>query len=185
MYSTTDFKKGLKIEIDGIPYEILEAQHYKPGKGGAIMRTKLSNILNGRVIDKTFRSGEKVDRADIETKTMQFLYQEEEALVFMDLSTYEQVLIPIETTREKVAFLLDAQEYKVLFWNGKAIDIDLPITVTLEVTYTEVGLKGDTVSNTLKPATLSTGITIQVPLFIEVGDMVKVDTRTKSYISRE
>lgn len=185
MYSTTDFKKGLKIEIDGVPYEILEAQHYKPGKGGAIMRTKLSNILNGRVVDKTFRSGEKVDKADIETKSMQFLYREEDALVFMDLSTYEQVLIPIETTREKVAFLLDAQEYKVLLWNGKAIDIDLPITVTLEVTYTEVGLKGDTVSNTLKPATLSTGITIQVPLFIEVGNMIKVDTRTKSYISRE
>lgn len=185
MYATTDFRKGLKIEIDGIPYEILDFQHYKPGKGGAIVRTKLSNILNGRVVDKTFRSGEKVERPDLETRTMQYLYSEGNALIFMDMTSYEQIEIPKENTSGKYEFLVDGQECKVQVYNGNPIDIELPLSLVLEVVYTEVGLKGDTVSNTTKPATLSTGITIQVPLFIDKGDLIKVDTKTREYIGRE
>lgn len=185
MYSTTDFRKGLKIELDGTPYEILDFQHYKPGKGGAIVRTKLSNILNGRVVDKTFRSGEKVERPDLETRAMQYLYTEGDALIFMDLTSYEQVEISKEQTGRKYQFLIDGQECKVQVYNGQPIDIELPSSIILEVTYTETGLKGDTVSNTTKPATLSTGIIVQVPLFIEKGDMIKVDTKTCDYIGRE
>lgn len=185
MYATTDFRKGLKIEVEGIPYEILDFQHYKPGKGGAIVRTKLSNVLNGRVVDKTFRSGEKVDRPDLETRTMQYLYAEGESLIFMDLTSYEQVEILKENTNGKYEFLIDGQECRVQVYNGKPIDVELPISLILEVVYTETGLKGDTVSNTTKPATLSTGMVIQVPLFVEIGTMIKIDTRTREYIGRE
>ncbi|MGL4722198.1 MAG: elongation factor P [Desulfovibrionaceae bacterium] len=185
MYSTTDFRKGLKIEIDATPYEIIDFQHFKPGKGGAMIRTKLRNILNARVIDKTFRSGEKVAKADLESRSMQYLYAEGVNLVFMDFITYEQIEIPKENMGGKDDFLMEGQEIKVLLWNGNPIDIEIPISLVLEVTYTEVGLKGDTVSNTTKQASLSSGAVIQVPLFVTIGDMVKIDTRTRTYIGRE
>ncbi|MDE7064239.1 MAG: elongation factor P [Desulfovibrionaceae bacterium] len=185
MYSTTDFRKGLKIEIEGIPFEIIEFQHFKPGKGGAMVRTKLRNILNGRVQDKTFRSGEKVEKPDMETRDMQFLYREGEQLVFMDMTTYEQLHMEEESTGGKAGFLKDAQECRVLLYNGKPLDIDIPVSLVLEVTDTEPGAKGDTVSNVTKPAKLETGITIQVPIFVNIGDRVKVDTRTKEYLGRE
>lgn len=185
MYSTTDFRKGLKIEIDGIPFEIIEFQHFKPGKGGAMVRTKLRNILNGRVLDNTFRSGEKVDRPNLESRDMQFLYHEGENLVFMDMTTYEQIHMPEEVTDGKSGFLKDGQECRVLLYNEKPLDIEIPASLVLEVTSTEPGAKGDTVSNVTKPATLETGIVIQVPIFVNIGDRVKVDTRTKDYLGRE
>ena len=185
MYSTTDFRRGLKIELDGTPYEIVEFQHFKPGKGGAMVRTKLRNILNGRVVDNTFRSGEKVDKPDMEQRDMQFLYHEGEDLVFMDMVTYEQLHLSEAFTGGKSAFLKDAQECRVLLYNGEPIDIEIPVSLVLEVTQTEPGAKGDTVSNVTKPAVLETGVTVQVPLFVNIGDKIKVDTRTREYLGRE
>ena len=185
MYSTTDFRKGLKIEIDGTPFEIIEFQHFKPGKGGAMVRTKLRNILNGRVLDNTFRSGEKVERPNLESRDMQFLYHEGEQLVFMDMTTYDQMHIDAEATDGKANYLKDGQECRVLLYNEKPLDIEIPASLVLEVTETEPGAKGDTVSNVTKPATLETGVVIQVPIFVNIGDRVKVDTRTNGYLGRE
>ena len=182
MYSTTDFRRGLKIELDGTPYEIVEFQHCK---GGAMVRTKLRNILNGRTVDNTFRSGEKVGKPDMEQRDMQFLYHEGKDLVFMDMVTYEQLHLAEEFTGGKSAFLKDAQECRVLLYNGEPIDIEIPVSLVLEVTKTEPGAKGDTVSNVTKPAVLETGVTVQVPLFINEGDKIKVDTRTREYLGRE
>ena len=184
MYSTTDFRKGLKIEIDGTPFEIIEFQHFKPGKGGAMVRTKLRNILNGRVLDNTFRSGEKVDRPNLESRDMQFLYHEGEQLVFMDMTTYDQMHMDAEATDGKANYLKDGQECRVLLYNEKPLDIEIPASLVLEVTETEPGAKGDTVSNVTKPATLETGVVIQVPIFVNIGDRVKVDTRTNGYLGR-
>ncbi|MDE5832973.1 MAG: elongation factor P [Desulfovibrio sp.] len=185
MYSTTDFRKGLKIEVEGTPYEIVEYQHFKPGKGGAMVRTKLRNILTGRIQDITFRSGEKVGRPDLETRDMQFLYRENSDLIFMDLTTYEQLTLDNSGTGGKEGFLKDGQECRVLLYQGKPLDIDIPASLILEVTDTEPGAKGDTVSNVTKPATLETGLTVQVPLFINKGDRIKVDTRSGEYLGRE
>ena len=185
MYSTTDFRKGLKIEIDGTPFEIIEFQHFKPGKGGAMVRTKLRNILNGRVLDNTFRSGEKVERPNLESRDMQFLYHEGEQLVFMDMTTYDQMPRDAEATDGKANYLKDGQECRVLLYNEKPLDIEIPASLVLEVTETEPGAKGDTVSNVTKPATLETGVVIQVPIFVNIGDRVKVDTRTNGYLGRE
>ena len=185
MYSTTDFRKGLKIEIDGTPFEIIEFQHFKPGKGGAMVRTKLRNILNGRVLDNTFRSGEKVDRPNLESRDMQFLYHEGEQLVFMDMTTYDQMHMDAEATDGKASYLKDGQECRVLLYNEKPLDIEIPASLVLEVTETDPGARGDTVSNVTKPATLETGVVIQVPIFVNIGDRVKVDTRTNGYLGRE
>ena len=185
MYSTTDFRKGLKIEIDGTPFEIIEFQHFKPGKGGAMVRTKLRNILNGRVLDNTFRSGEKVERPNLESRDMQFLYHEGEQLVFMDMTTYDQMHMDAEATDGKANYLKDGQECRVLLYNEKPLDIEIPASLVLEVTETAPGAKGDTVSNVTKPATLETGVVIQVPIFVNIGDRVKVDTRTNGYLGRE
>ena len=185
MYSTTDFRKGLKIEIDGTPFEIIEFQHFKPGKGGAMVRTKLRNILNGRVLDNTFRSGEKVERPNLESRDMQFLYHEGEQLVFMDMTTYDQMHMDAEATDGKANYLKDGQECRVLLYNEKPLDIEIPASLVLEVTETEPGAKGDMVSNVTKPATLETGVVIQVPIFVNIGDRVKVDTRTNGYLGRE
>lgn len=185
MYSTTDFRKGLKIEVDGTPYEIVDFQHFKPGKGGAMVRTKLRNILTGRMQDITFRSGEKVGKPDMETRDMQFLYHQDSELVFMDMTTYEQLEMAAEITDGKDAFLKDGQQCRVLLYKGKPLDIDIPLSLVLEVTETETAAKGDTVSNVTKPATLETGVVVQVPSFVNVGDRIKVDTRTKEYLGRE
>ncbi|WP_296304185.1 elongation factor P [uncultured Desulfovibrio sp.] len=185
MYSTTDFRKGLKIEVEGIPYEIVDFQHFKPGKGGAMVRTKLRNILTGRMQDITFRSGEKVGKPDMETRDMQFLYHQDTDLVFMDMTTFEQLEMAAEITGGKDAFLKDGQQCRVLLYKGKPLDIDIPLSLVLEVTATETAAKGDTVSNVTKPATLETGVVVQVPSFVNVGDRIKVDTRTKEYLGRE
>lgn len=185
MYSTTDFRKGLKIEVEGTPYEIVEFQHFKPGKGGAMVRTKLRNILTGRIQDITFRAGEKVEKPDLETRNMQFLYRDGDSLAFMDLTSFEQLDLDAGSSQGKEGFLKDGQECKVLLYQGKPLEIDIPAGLVLEVSETEPGAKGDTVSNVTKPAKLETGLVIQVPIFINVGDRVKVDTRTREYLGRE
>ena len=185
MYSTTDFRKGLKIEVEGTPYEIVDFQHFKPGKGGAMVRTKLRNILTGRMQDITFRAGEKVERPDLEMREMQYLYREGTDLVFMDLTSYEQLQIPIASTDGKAGYLKESQLVQVLLYQGKPLDLELPPSAVFAVTETEPGVKGDTVSNVTKAATLETGIVIQVPIFVNIGDKVKVDTRSGSYLGRE
>lgn len=185
MYSTTDFRKGLKIEVDGTPYEIVDFQHFKPGKGGAMVRSKLRNILTGRMQDITFRSGEKVDRPDLETREMQFLYREGSELVFMDLSSYEQLHMAENVAGLKASYLKDSQIVQVLLYQGSPLDIELPVSIVLKVVQTEPGAKGDTVSNVTKPATLETGALVQVPLFVNIGDRVKIDTRSNEYLGRE
>ncbi len=185
MLSTTDFRRGLKIEMDGVPYEIVEFLHVKPGKGGAFIRTKLKNMLNGRVVENTFRSGEKMVKPDLETKEMQYLYREDQEFVFMDMESYEQLHVSKDQLGEKGGYLKDGMELQMLLYKGQPLDLDLPASVALEVTETEPGVKGDTVSGATKPATLETGITVNVPLFINIGDKIKVDTRTGTYIGRE
>ncbi|MGE4299730.1 MAG: elongation factor P [Desulfovibrionaceae bacterium] len=185
MFSTTDFRRGLKIEYEDAPWEIVEFQHFKPGKGGAIVRTKLKNMLNGKIVDKNFRSGEKVGKPDMEVREMQFLYHEGDGYAFMDLTTYEQISVPEDCMGGKGGYLKDGQEVKILLYNGQPIDLDMAASVSLTVTQTEPGVKGDTVSSTYKPATLETGITIQVPLFIEEGEKIKVDTRSGEYLGRD
>ena len=185
MYSTTDFRKGLKIEIDGTPFEIIEFQHFKPGKGGAMVRTKLRNILNGRVLDNTFRSGEKVDRPNLESRDMQFLYHEGENLVFMDMTTYDQIFIPKTLVGDQAKFLLEGTDCVVSFHDGTPLSVELPASVVLTVTHTEPGLQGNRSNAGTKPATVETGAEIQVPLFIGEGEKVKVNTTDGSYLGRE
>lgn len=184
MYSTAEFKKGLKIELDGKPFLIVDFQHVKPGKGGAFVRTKLKNMINGRVVDQTFRSGEKVGRPDMEEKEMQYLYREGDNFVFMDNATYEQVYLSREQIGEQVQFLQENINIKLLYYNKEPLGLDLPNFVELTVTQTDPGFKGDTATGGNKPATLETGAVIQVPLFIAEGDRIRVDTRTGSYMER-
>ncbi len=185
MYSTSEFKRGLKIEIDNNPYEIIEFQHFKPGKGGAMIRTKLRNLLNGKVVDNTFRSGEKVGKPDMEHREMQYLYREDEDLIFMDQVSYDQLPVKEEATGGKADFLKEAQICKVLLFRGEAIDIEMPNSVVLEVVETEPGVKGDTVSNVTKAATVETGAVIQVPIFVNIGDKIKINTESREYLGRE
>lgn len=184
MLSTTDFRRGLKIELDNIPYEIVDFQHVKPGKGGAFVRTKLRNMLNGRTVENTFRAGEKMEKPDMETREMQFLYKDGSGYVFMDMESYEQFSVGTDVLGDKGGFLVDGMELTMLMYRGKALDMDLPASVVLEVTRTEPGVKGDTVSGATKPATLSTGITLNVPLFVNEGEKIKVDTRSGEYLGR-
>jgi elongation factor P len=185
MLSTTDIRRGLKIELEGEPFEILEFLHVKPGKGGAFVRTKLRNLITGAVKDHTFRSGEKFGKPDLESKEMQYIYSEGNHLVFMDMTDYEQIQVPREQFGNKSGYLKEGQEVKVLNYQGRPLDIDLPASVVMQVIETEPGVKGDTVSGATKPAKLESGITINVPLFIEEGESIKVDTRSGEYIGRE
>jgi elongation factor P len=184
MYDTSAFRKGLKIELEGKPYEILDFLHVKPGKGGAFVRTKLRNMLNGRVIDNTFRAGEKVDRPDLLERQMQYLYKEVDNYCLMDNETYEQFFLSEEQIGESRWLLAENETVDVMFFNEKPIGIELPIFVELSVADTVPGVKGDTASKTTKPATLETGAVMPVPLFINVGDSIKVDTRTGKYVER-
>ena len=184
MYSTADFRKGLKIEIDGKPLVIVEFQHVKPGKGGAFVRTKLKNLETGQVLEQTFRSGAKVDKPDLEEKHVQYLYQEADKYVFMDNATYDQVFVASEYLADAIPFLQPNIEVGLSFFNGRPIGVELPTFVELAVTHTEPGIKGDTATGATKPATLETGHVVQVPLFIEEGDTLKIDTRTGEYLER-
>jgi elongation factor P len=184
MYSTADLKKGVKIEMDGTPYIIVDFLHVKPGKGGAFVRTKLKNLVTGKVLDQTFRSGEKVKRPDLVEREMQFLYREGDNFYMMDNETYEQLALTAEQLGDAVLFLIENLDVKVLLFNQQPVALELPTFVELGVAQTEPGLKGDTASGGSKPATLESGAVIQVPLFINEGERVKVDTRTGSYIER-
>ncbi|MDD3580654.1 MAG: elongation factor P [Desulfobacca sp.] len=184
MYTTTDFKKGLKIEIDGTPYIIVDFLHVKPGKGGAFVRTKIKNLITGRVLEQNFRSGEKFERPDLQEKSMQYLYPEGDSYCLMDNETFEQLSLTAEQMGDSRNFLQDNINMQVLFYKGQPIGVELPTFVELAVAHTEPGVRGDTASGATKPATLETGAQIQVPLFIEEGDVVKIDTRTGAYIER-
>ncbi len=184
MISTNQFRRGMKIEMDGEPYIIVEFQHVKPGKGGAFVRTKLKNLLTGSVQDKTFRSGEKVKNPDFEETTMQFLYSDDDGFHFMDTGTYEQTLITSEDMDDITGFLKEQLEVTVQFYNGKPLGVELPIFVELVIEEAEPGVKGDTATGATKPAKLETGAVIHVPLFLNEGDVVKIDTRTGEYIER-
>jgi elongation factor P len=184
MYATAEFKKGLKVEIDGVPYTIVDFQHVKPGKGGAFVRTKLKSLLTGRVLDQTFRSGEKVKRPDLVEREMQYLYREGDSFCMMDNETYEQMMLTADQVGDVRLFLTENLDVKILFFNQQPVAVEVPLFVELEVAQTEPGVKGDTAAGGTKPATLESGVTIQVPLFINEGDRVRVDTRTGSYMER-
>ena len=184
MYSTTEFRKGLKIEIGGEPYIIVDFQHVKPGKGGAFVRTRLKSLLSGNVIDQTFRSGDRVDKPDLEEREMQFLYETGGEYHFMDTNTFEQLFLTSDQMGESKDFLKENLVIKALFHNKRPIGIEVPMFVELKVVKSEPGVKGDTASGATKPATLESGAVIQVPLFVEEGDMIRVDTRTREYITR-
>jgi len=184
MYSTSDFRKGLKIKFKDEPYVIVEFQHVKPGKGGAFVRTKLKNMITGRVLDETFRSGEKVERPDVEEKEMQYLYQGQEGFCFMDNNTYEQIFMDEDHVGDQKYFLQENINLKVLFYNGQPIGLDFPTTVNLTVIKSDPGIKGDTATGATKPAALETNLVVQVPLFINEGDVLKIDTRSGEYIER-
>lgn len=181
---TSEFRNGLKIEIDDHPYEIVEFQHVKPGKGAAFVRTKYKSLITGNVLEKNFRSGEKFARPDIEEKAMQFLYKEGTDYHFMDQKTFEQTFLPEETLGSAKNFLKENIEVQILFYRGKAIGVTVPNTMELKIVKCDPGVRGDTVSGALKPAELETGFVVQVPLFINEGDVIKVDTRTGEYLTR-
>lgn len=184
MISTSQFRKGLKIQLDNVPFNIVDFQHVKPGKGNAFIRTKLRNLLNGNVLERTFKSGEKVEKPDLENKSMQYLYQEGEDFVFMDLETYEQIHISGESLGDTANFMQENIDAEVLFFQGTPIDIEIPNFIEVEITQTDPGVKGDTVSGSTKPATIETGAIIQVPLFVNEGEKIRVDTRSGTYVER-
>jgi len=181
--STAEFRKGLRIVFDGEPYTIVDFQHVKPGKGGAFVRTKLKHMRQGRVIDNTFRSGEKVELVDFEDKHMQFLYKDDR-FHFMDLETYDQVSLSEDEVGDAALYLKDNTELEMLYINGSPVSIELPNFIELAVARTDPGVRGDTAQGGTKPATLETGAVVQVPLFLNEGDVVKVDTRTGEYLGR-
>jgi elongation factor P len=181
--SSNDLKNGWVLDIDGELVSVVSFQHVKPGKGGAFVRTKLKGLAKGTVVDKTFRAGEKLERVTTETKNMQMLYEDGDGLVFMDGETYEQVTVP-KTSIESVDLIAPNSEVQVLFVREAPFRAEPPTSVELQVTQTDPGVKGDTVSNVTKPATLETGATVNVPLFVNEGDRIKVDTRTREYVSR-
>jgi len=170
--------------MDGALFRIVEFQHVKPGKGAAFVRTKLKNVETGQVVDKTFRAGEKVEEAILEHRKMQFLYLDGENYVFMDMENYEQVTVGPDVVGDAASFLVENQELSVFLRNGKAVTLELPAAVVLAVTKADPGHKGDTTSGATKPVTLETGLVVQVPLFVEEGDTLKIDTRSTRYIER-
>ncbi len=183
MISTSDFKNGMTIVYDSQLCKILYFQHVKPGKGGAFVRTKLKDLNTGTIIDKTFRAGEKMEQAILETKKMQYLYKDQH-YNFMDTRTYEQIQLSEKILEDQKDYLLENMEIAVIFYKGKPISVDLPITIETKVVKTEPGIKGDTVSSNFKPAVIETGAKVMVPLFINTGDVIKIDTRNGEYLTR-
>lgn len=184
MISVNDFRTGLTIEVDGGIWSVLEFQHVKPGKGAAFVRSKLRNLRTGAIQEKTFRGGEKVDRAHIENRKMQYLYANGDTHTFMDLESYEQIELNSNQIKEQLKFLKENMEVHIQSFQGETLGVELPNTVELEVVETEPGIKGDTASGGSKPATLETGYTVQVPFFINQGDKLIIDTRSGDYVSR-
>ena len=185
MASTADIKNGVVLNIDGQLWSIVEFQHVKPGKGGAFVRTKLKNVMTGKVVDKTFNAGAKVEIENVDRRDFTYLYTDGDGYVFMDQTDYDQITVPAATVGDAKNFLLENQQVTIALNNGNPLYIDLPASVILEITYSEPGVQGDRSSAGTKPATLETGYEIQVPLFVETGTKVKVDTRTGDYLGRE
>ncbi len=184
VYDVSDFRNGLRILYDGEPFVIQFFQHVKPGKGNAFTRTKIKSLLSGRTLEPTFKSGDKVGKPDVEERAMQYLYKEGDGFVFMDNKTYDQLALRAEELGESKNFLKENIDAYVLFYNGKAIGATLPNAVDLKVVKCDPGVRGDTVSGAMKPAVLETGYALNVPLFINEGDILKIDTRTGEYLTR-
>ena len=185
MISSNDFRTGVTVELDGSVWRVVEFLHVKPGKGSAFVRTKLKNVQTGSTVEKTFRAGETVPQANLEKRTMQHTYKDGEELVFMDMETYEETRMNGESLGDKTNFLKEEMEVNVIFWDEKVLEIELPTSVTLEITDTDPGVKGDTATGGTKPAIVETGAQVMVPLFISIGEKIKVDTRDGSYLGRE
>jgi elongation factor P len=184
MYETSDIRKGLKVQMDGVPFEVIYFQFVKPGKGQAFTRTKLRNMMTGAVYERTFKSGEKLEKADLEERTMQYLYPEDSFYVFMDTGSYEQIRMSDEQIGDNKYYLVDGIQCQVLLFNERPIGVTPPTFVELQITETEPGFKGDTSGGTTKPAKVSTGLEIHVPLFVNQDEWVKIDTRTGDYVER-
>jgi elongation factor P len=181
---TTDIRKGLKIQIDGVPYAVVDHQFVKPGKGQSFTRCRIKNLTTGAVIERTWKSGESVEVADVDTRKMTYSWDDGDSLVFMDTSTGDQLNVMKDKVGDEVRFLSESLECEVTVYNGNPIGIEVPPSVVLQITESEPGIKGDTASGATKPATLSTGAVVNVPLFIKQGEWVKVDTRTGEYLER-
>ena len=184
MPTTNDLKNGMTLNIDGALMNVVDFQHVKPGKGGAFVRTRLKNVRTGRVLDKTFRADEPVEVAILEKRQMQFLYRDEVGFNFMDTETYDQVAVDGDAVGDAASYMIEGSTPYVTFYDGSALGVELPASVELTVSETEPGVKGDRVSGATKPATVETGALVQVPLFVETGDRIKVDTRTGAYLTR-
>ncbi len=184
MISVNDFRTGLTVELDGMAWQVLEFQHVKPGKGAAFVRSKLKNVKMGTVVERTFRAGEKLPRARLDKKQMQYLYNSGEEYVFMDNQSFEQISLDTEQLGDGLKYLKENMNIHVVMYQGEIIGIEMPNFVELEVIETEPGIKGDTAAGATKNATLETGATVQVPLFINVGDVLRIDTRTGLYMER-
>jgi len=184
MASTADIKNGVVLSIDGQLWSVIEFQHVKPGKGGAFVRTKLKNVVTGKVVDRTYNAGTKVDIENVDRRDFTYLYNDGEGFVFMDTSDYDQITVPASTVGDAANFMLENQSVTIALNNGNPLYVELPASVVLEITYTEPGLQGDRSTGGTKPATVETGYEIQVPLFLETGTRVKVDTRTGDYLGR-
>ena len=184
MASTADLKNGVVLSIDGQLWNVIEFQHVKPGKGGAFVRTKLKNVVSGKVVDRTYNAGAKIDIENVDRRDFTYLYNDGDNFVFMDVADYDQLTVPAATVGDASNFLLENQQVQIALNNGNPLYVELPASVVLEITYTEPGLQGDRSSAGTKPATVETGYEIQVPLFLETGTKVKVDTRTGDYLGR-
>lgn len=184
MITTSDFRKGAKIEYKGAPHEILDFQHHKMGRGGAIVRTKLKNLKTGSIFDDSFKGGEKFEKPDLEEKSMQYLYNDGDLYYFMDNESYEQMALTVDQLGSAKKFLIENMEVKMLLYSGSPLAVDLPMFVELKITKTDPGFKGDTASGGSKPAVLESGATVKVPFHLNEGDIIKVDTRTSEYIER-
>ncbi|MGE0762003.1 MAG: elongation factor P [Bdellovibrionales bacterium] len=184
MYECSDFKKGLKILLDGEPYSVTDFQHVKPGKGNQFTRTKLRHLINGSNLERTFKSGEKFGEPDVAYREMNFLYKDENGFTFMDQTNYEQLVLSAELVGQNVNYLTENLEVKVCFFNDRAVGVEMPKSVVLKVTRTDPGFKGNTVTNTYKPATLETGHIVQVPLHTNEGDSLKINTEDGTYVER-
>jgi elongation factor P len=182
--TTNDIKNGSVLNLDGQLWSVVEFQHVKPGKGGAFVRTKIKNVLSGKVVDRTFNAGTKIDFATVDRRDFQYLYRDGDGFVFMDTTDYDQITVPAATVGDAANFMLENQNVTIATHEGEPLYVEMPASVVLEVTYTEPGLQGDRSSAGTKPATLETGYEIQVPLFLETGTKVKVDTRTGDYLGR-
>lgn len=184
MISTNDFKTGVTVEIDGDAWQVVEFQHVKPGKGAAFVRAKMRNMCTGAVVERTFNAGERLPKAHIDRRAMQYLYESDGNYVFMDNETYEQSELTKEQLGNAINFLKENMDAKIMIYNGRVIGVDLPNTVELTVVKTDPGIRGDTATGGSKPATMDTGYVVKVPLFINEGDVLNIDTRTGEYISR-